>query len=633
MTSVEIPLSKTVSSAPAGSTFSAASAAVVRRMVLRKWVLGLVDSWWWMVTALMILVGLRFLLGNDLGGVATAAGLMGAWALAVLLWVWVKRPGAYAAFAFWDKKAGRADAFANAWWLEQQVEPSMGGRLHVGRQRELLESALKSMKKDIPLPDGRKLLLPLLALAGMFFVPSVGGWRVVEPELSAEAKKLAGTEGRKLEERKLDADKMGGLTEVEKEEVKKLQQKVDETAQSLQEDGSKSARDVLSELEKRARDAERLAEKMGAGDAAWASDQMVAEMRRHVDTAELGDAVAARSADNTAKQAEGLAERLNDEKLTEEARERFTETFKEIGNAGLPEDKERTVGQHVMAADRNMTQSLPKEAGGEMEALADKMRTLAQRDKAREQLEKLAQQLRDSGSSIAGQGQQGGMQELAGNSDEGQQGQQGQGQGQSMTAMPNAPSMSPMQMPGMDSQNSPGQQGQGQGQQGQKAQMMTPVPGAGQQGQSMAVMPGGTEKPKDGQPMLMAPVPGSPPPPPGQQPNAMMIMGVMPGMSQGGLQSGNGTTDLGKQPGADGKSAAGQSGMVNAQRNAEGTSSVRTIEGQARKEEAGRSSQETALEAIAAEESALDDAALPASRREQVRRYFNELRKRFERGS
>ena len=37
-----------------------------------------------------------------------------------------------------------------------------------------------------------------------------------------------------------------------------------------------------------------------------------------------------------------------------------------------------------------------------------------------------------------------------------------------------------------------------------------------------------------------------------------------------------------------------------------------------------------ALDAIAAEENALDEAALPAARREQVRRYFTELRKRFE---
>jgi hypothetical protein len=37
-----------------------------------------------------------------------------------------------------------------------------------------------------------------------------------------------------------------------------------------------------------------------------------------------------------------------------------------------------------------------------------------------------------------------------------------------------------------------------------------------------------------------------------------------------------------------------------------------------------------AVETIHEQEAALDDAALPPSRREQVRRYFQELRKRFE---
>jgi hypothetical protein len=577
--------------------------------------------------------------GHELGGMGALGGLVGIWVVVTLLWAWWRRPEVYAAFAYWDNKAGRSDAFANAWWLEQQRDPGVGGRLHVLKQQRLLESALTSLNKEIVLPDLRWLVMPLLVLVGLYFVPPVGGWKVVEPGLSADAKKLAGEEGRRLEERKLDKEKLEGLTEVEKQELQKLQQKVDETAQSLQKDGSQSAREVLSELEKRARDAERLAEKMRAGDAAWASESMVMEMRRHADTAELGDAVAARSADNTARHADVLADRLKDGNLAADTSRRFVETFKEIGDAAKPEDKDRTVGQHVIAADRNLTQSLPQEAGAEMRALADKMRTLAQREKTRQQLENLAQQLRDSGSSIAGQGQQGGMQELAGKTDNAQAGQQGSlGQSPSMQSMPNAPMMSPMQMPGMNAPNAPGQQGQGpqgqqgQGPQGQQAQMLTPVPGDSPQGKSMQVMPDPGGKPKEGKPMLIAPVPGAPPPSPGQQPNAVAIIGVMPGMSQGGLDAGHGKADLGKQP-PTGRSGPGQAGLVDAQRNAEGTSSVRTVEGQVRQEDASRGSEATVLEAISAEESALDDAALPVARREQVRRYFNELRRRFEGGS
>jgi hypothetical protein len=107
-----------------------------------------------------------------------------------------------------------------------------------------------------------------------------------------------------------------------------------------------------------------------------------------------------------------------------------------------------------------------------------------------------------------------------------------------------------------------------------------------------------------------------------------VMLGMTPGMSQGGQQAGNGTTQMGNAPTPGTK--AGQQATVNAQRNADGASSVRAVEGQARTEQASRGAQGTALDAIAAEENALDESALPAARREQVRRYFTELRKRFE---
>ena len=411
---------------------------------------------------------------------------------------------------------------------------------------------------------------------------------------------------------------MPSLDEQERKELEKLQQKVQETAKALQEGGAKTSREVLSELEKRARDAEKLAAKLGAGDDAWASEQMVAEMRKHADMAELGDAVASKSAESTGSHAQQIADKLKDPKLTNETRDRFADTLREIGKQAQPEDKDRTVGQHVMGADKNMVQALPQEASKEFQALADKMKTLAAREKAREQLEKLAQQLRQSGSDIAGQGTQG-MQQLAGN--QGQQGQgQQSGQSQKMQALQNAPQMQSMQMPSFS--NAPqAQQGTGQ-----QMNMMTPVPGTGQQGKPMQLAPA-QGKPgggKGSQPMLFAPVPGMPP---GQQGNIAML-GMTPGMSQGGLPPGNGTTAMGNAPTE--KTKAGQAATVNAQRNADGASSVRTVEGQVHQETAARTAQATAIDAISAEESALDDQALPAARRDQVRRYFTELRKRFE---
>jgi hypothetical protein len=355
---------------------------------------------------------------------------------------------------------------------------------------------------------------------------------------------------------------------------------------------------------------------------------MVAEMRKHADTAELGDAVANKSTETTAKEAEKIAKQLDDPQLTSETRDRFTETLKNVEKQAQPEDAKRTVGSHVLDASKDMTQTLPKDAAKEFQALADQMKVLAQREKAREELEKLAQQLRDSGANIANQGTQG-MQQLAGNQQQQQQSgaqQNSAAQQMQMQSMPNAPQMQSMQMPGLS--NAP--QGQGQGQQGQQGMaqnmpMMTPVPGQGQNGKPQTLVPGQGNKPgSSGQPFLIAPIPGTQP---GQQPS-VAVLGSIPGSSPGGLEAGNGTTGLGNNPTK--STAATQSATVNAAQNAEGESAVRSVEGAPHTESATRATQASALQAITEEEKALDESALPSARREQVRRYFTELRKRFE---
>lgn len=603
--------------AAVANTFEEVSRLVLRRLWLRRALQRLVQSLPFAVAALILFMVLRAT-GSAWCGVGPVLGLALAWitgCFAVTRWL---RPGPYAALAFWDREAGRRDAFANAWWFERQPARDAAQEFHVCVQRERLPAALAALRMDIPLPDLRWLISVPLLLIALGLVPGGNGSNLPDAELTAEGRRLAEREGHKLAEKRIDADKMKALNAEEKNELEKLQQKIAETAKSLGQPGTATAREVLSELEKRARDAEKLAEKLGAGGDAWASDQMIAEMRRHADTAELGDAVANKSTVETAKEAERLADQLRDQKLAGETRERMAEALGAIGKQSQPGDNERTVGQHVIAADKNMAQALPKDAGAEFQKLADKMKSLAAREKAREELEKLAQQLRDSGGNIAGQGAQG-MQQLAGS--QGPQGQSGQGAQQMMT-MQNAPQMQPMQTPGM----SEAPQGQGQAG-GQNLPTLRPSTGDAKDGKGLALAPPGTkpgDKPdgKDDKPMLFAPVPGLPP---DQQPNAAILM---PGSSAGGAPPGTGSAKLGSDPTKPAK--AGQQGVVNAQRNAEGESAVRSIEGGAHDEQARRATQATTLEAIKAEENALDDAALPAARREQVRRYFTELRKRFE---
>lgn len=614
-------MTETVAPSP---TFAAAARRVQHRLVVRNGLEWLLRTWRYAAIAVALLVLLR-VLGTGFVTVGFAVSLLALWVAGSFAFALWRKADAYTALAFWDKAAARGDAFANAWWFEQQPvdKRSRGQDFHLVAQRQILPEALPQLPRDVVLPDVRWLpLLPVCALAIML-IPTGGALSLPDPKLSDEAREVAKREGQKLSEKKLDAGKMQSLTAEEKKELEKLHAKVQETAKALEQQQSKTAREVLSELERRAREAERLAEKLGAGDAAWASEQMVAEMRKHADTAELGDAVANKSAEITGKEAQELADKLKDPKLANETRDRFSETLRDIGKQAQPEDKDRTVGQHVIAADKDLAQTLPQAAAKEFQALADKMRTLAAREKAREQLEKLAQQLRESGSNVAGQGTKG-MQQLAGS--QGQQSSQGaQGQ-QGMTSMPNAPQMQPMQSPGLSNtmQGSQMQQGQGLS---QNLPTLTPAPGSGQQqGKSMALAPG-SGKPgqnKPGQPMLFAPIPGTDP----NKPPDAVILGMSPGMNPAGSDPGNATTKLGDSPTE--KSKPGQAGTVNAQSNADGRSSVRAIEGQAHNEQATRTAQATAIEAIAAEESALDDTALPPARREQVRRYFTELRRRFE---
>lgn len=620
----------TESASVASPTFMEAARRVQSRLVMRRGLEHLLRTWRAAAAVVFLLLVLR-LFGVGLASLGLMAGLLILWISACLgLALW-NRADNYAALAFWDRAAGRGDAFANAWWFEQQPaeKRSRGQEFHLNMQRQALLGALSQMPREVTVPDARWLpLLPICALA-LMFIPVGGALVLPDPKLSDEARETAKREGEKLAEKKLDADKMQSLTSQEKAELETLQAKVQQTAKALEQQQSKTAREVLGELESRARDAERLAEKLGAGDAAWASEQMVAEMRRHADTAPLGDAVSNKSPEPTAKEAQTLADKLKAPDLAAETRERFTETLRDIGKQAQPGDKDRTVGQHVIAADKGLAQTLPQEAANEFQALADKMRTLAAREKAREQLEKLAQQLREAGSNVAGQGTKG-MQQLAGNQkqqgSQGAKGAQGQQQ-QGMMNLANAPQMQQMQMPGLSNGMQMPQGGQ-QGQQGagQPMQMLTPAQGQGQQGKPMAIGPasGKPGQNKPDQPMLFAPIPGSDP---NQPPNAA-IFGMAPGMSPAGSEPGNATSEIGNSPTE--KTKAGQSTTANAQRNADGRSTVRTIEGQARNEQSARSGQVTAIDAIAAEEGALDDAALPPARREQVRRYFTELRKRFE---
>lgn len=554
------------------------------------------------------------------------------WLAGCLGYVWWQRPGEFSALALWDQAAGRREAFASAWWFEKHAEEGENARAHINAQREVLAQAWPaSLKQDLPLRPDRWLALPLLiAILGSFIsIITAPPSEVVV--MDQDMTRKAAEEAKKLAQTDWEKKKLAGLKDEESKQVDDLKQKLQKTASALANAGGKDARDVLAELEKRAREAEKLAEELGSGKEPWASEKLINAMRQHADTADLGDAVAAKNAQTASQAAEALASQLKSPQLNAEAKERMNETLKDAQQQADKEDRKRAVGQNVLAAGDQMQQGKPAGAGEEFQKLADKLRDLALREQSRKELQQLAQQLRDSGSNIAGQqdSSNGAMQQMSqagqGESSQ-QQGQQSApqtGQAQNGQQMLNPPGTG---QAGQQNQMQQPQEGQGQGQQQQPMMSM----GQGQPGQA-----GKQGQPGDGQPMLLAPVPGGAKPddkaptiiitgegaPP--DPNGSML--TMPG---NGLPPGKGKADLNNAPTT--KQSTDNQRVVRAQQGNEGQSTVRSVEGGTRNEQSTRTSTQTALDAIQAEEAALDEAALPPARREQVRRYFNELRKRFE---
>lgn len=617
-------------SAPMTPSFAPVAQRVQVWVVLRRWLavlrMTLVPASLCMV--LLVLAGLRgagFAFSPWLGLLLWVAGCLG--------YVWWRRPGEFSALALWDEAAGRREAFASAWWFEQRAEEGAEARAHIAAQRAVLGQAWPAaLRRDLPLRPDRWLVLPVvIALLGSG-VSAVLAPVSDEVPMDAEMTRKAAEEARRLAQTEWEKKKLAGLKEDEEKKMEELKQKLQQTVAELAQAEGKDARSVLAELERRARDAEKLAEEMGRGQEDWASEKLVEELRKHADTADLGDAVAAHKAQMAAQAAQALAEQLKSPQLTAEAKARMGETLKDAQREADAEDRKRTVGQGVLSAADEMQQGRPAGAGKEFEKLAEKLRELGMREQAQKELQQLAQQLRESGSKIAGQqeGESGAMQQMS------QAGQQGDG-GSDQQGQQNTPQVGQAQQ-GQQQMNPPGM-----GQSGQQNQMMQQQPqgGAGSQqqqiqmGQAQQGQAGKEGQPGDGQPMLLAPIPGGANP--GDKPPTMIIesegapqdpQGPMLTMPGSGLNAGQGKADLNNTPTE--RTKTDQQSVVRAQQGSEGQSTVRSVQGGARKEDAARGATQTALEAIQAEEAALDEAALPPARREQVRRYFNELRKRFE---
>ncbi len=478
-------------------------------------------------------------------------------------------------------------------------------------------------------------------------------------ELTAEMREAAAEQAAALQRNAENVGDLTGLTEEEKKALEALRAEVDALAEDLANPGEATAGEMLDSLESRARAAEKLAGALDPFSDEWASEEMLAEMGRHPDTADLGLLIKDKAAEGAATESDRLSAALGDDAITSETQDRFTQSLERIAGAATEADRARPVGERFGNASRKLLDSQAKTASREFEELAKFFRELARREAAQKKLEELAENLREAGGEITGSelkkmeaaaeapkeggaGAPKGLQAL----DSGNPGAVPPGLPGQALSMPN-PEGAPEAAPGSPRlrrkarqdgagprpRRDPGTGGSRQrtGQGGEEF-FRSGSRGKGPEGQNGSGI-GMSDQTKEGKGkggMLSAPIPGMPPgeAAPGQ--GAAMNLGASSsGQSgQGGDQAGTGTAAMNDAP-SETLKATGDAKVV-AQAGKEGESTTRAIEGQAKAEQATRSRQEVMADFIAVEEQALDDQALPMSRRQQVLRYFSGIRAQFE---
>lgn len=586
-----------------------------------------------------------------------AAGIFLLWLAGLFLIGSIRLPGTGAALLLLDRRGGWKDCFSSAWEFLNRPEPSEAEKLHLSRAAAQLAKARAELPGVFPVPKTASAWIAP-ALAVLFSLTP--WWRTVpdalDLELTEEMREAAALQAGELERDAARLGEMKSLTEAEQKELEALRAQVDGAAEALADPEGLTAGEMLDSLEERARAAERLAEKLGLVSNEWASPEMLAEMGRHSDTSDLALFIADKAAEGATTEALALKDLLAGETLTSQIQERLTRALESINGAAVEADKTRPVGERFGNASRKLLDAQAKTAAREFEELAKYFRELGAREEAKEKLEDLAANLREAGGEIsgselkkmeetaqagtAGQPAPEGLQSIdsgaPGTAPGNQPGQEMPG-GQPETKTVPAPGLAQAGPQGGEKAPVPGaapgegESGDGKGKGKGEQSFSAPVPGEkAPEGQSGSGL-GTSDQAKDGQGqdgMLSAPIPGMTP---GQTaPGAGLAVGngASNQSGQGGDQAGTGTAPM-----EDAKSEllkAKSDSEVVATAGKEGDSTVRSVEGEARAEQATRTRQEVMADFIAVEEQALDEQSLPLSRRQQVLRYFSALRTQFE---
>jgi hypothetical protein len=340
--------------------FQAASRRVVARLFAANWVRLLGRSAVVVFPAAMLLAVCLGYCGFPWINVFWAIALVATWLGLTCLWAWLRRPSAEAALAYWDEGASRDEMFMSAYCFESLPKVDPGEQLHLNRAAECLHRSLANLSRDLPVPlVHRAWALPLVFLVlvcGLFLLATPAEEpRMSEPD-QARAQEVAET----LASQTKLVDKDKGLTPEEEEELEKLEQSVNETAEKLRKLDNETQRDVLAELEERAHEAEELAEAMDAAGEQSLSSEMLEELARHADTTDFASAMQAKDLQKGSEESMKLAERLDHKDLSLEEQKRVEHALDSSLEVATKEDKKGLVGKHLQQAHQDLQKSEPK---------------------------------------------------------------------------------------------------------------------------------------------------------------------------------------------------------------------------------------------------------------------------------
>lgn len=599
--------------------FGRAAALVGRRVLIRR-VCGLAAR-----TAPLALI-LLLLLGVWLGPVLATTLALSAWLVAVLAIVWRRPRSAYQVLALWDQAAGRREDFATAWWVETQRRPTEAQIAHRQIQLQLLPEAIGRLAQDLPLAWSWRLLLPLV---GWLSLVALQGLLPEHKQVSSIALESGQRErlAAEIERAKQRIQEDEVLKALQAADLVQLKRALEQAQRAVAAAAAGKGREAMSAAERAAQSLQKKAEQLAEGQSAWASQALIEAIRAQVATADLGDALAQRQAQHAAKAAQALADALQTKTPVAAVQARLDAALREILPKAKPEDARALAGRHILDAGRAMAEGSPMKAGAHFAQLVAVMLEQERRNQGSKALAALAQRLRE-----AGDRQSATAEALAkASGDKAGAGAKAAAQGTPMAEGQAAAA-------GRTGQAAQAQALQGAGAAQAKGRM-DPAAGSGEAQGAVAAagQAKGAEDKGSGGPQIFAPIPGMEPD--ASRP-AMIVdapqdaqgkpAGVM--ATEGGQQPGSGTAPLSADD-TEAIQQAALSALVEAQATAQGLSQRREVAGGDKQgEQVSSPMRKAAVDALNNEERSLDEAVLPAARREQIRRYFNELRRRLNPG-